>query len=47
MYLGGVASLVDAEGNILKEETKKFLVSFLEKFAAWTELFARGGASTR
>jgi len=37
VYLGGVASLVDADGNIIKEETKKFLVSFLESFAAWIE----------
>ena len=37
VYLGGVASLVDAEGNVLKEETKKFLVSFLEAFAQWIE----------
>lgn len=37
VYLGGVASLVDAEGNVIKEETKKFLVSFLEAFASWIE----------
>jgi len=37
VYLGAVASLVDAQGNIIKEETKKFLVSFLETFAAWIE----------
>ena len=37
IYLGGVASLVDAEGNIIKEETKKFLTSFLETFAGWIE----------
>ena len=37
IYLGGVASLVDAEGNIIKEETKKFLTSFLETFATWIE----------
>ena len=37
IYLGGVASLVDADGNIIKEDTKKFLTTFLETFAAWIE----------
>ena len=37
IYLGAAASLVDAEGNITKEETKKFLTGFLETFAAWIE----------
>ena len=46
IYLGGVASLVDAEGNIVKEETRKFLVAFLTAFAGWTEIFAPSAAST-
>ena len=37
IYLGGIAKLVDAEGNIINEDTKKFLTSFLEKFASWIE----------
>ena len=37
VYLGGVASLVDAEGNVLKAETKKFLTTFLETFEAWID----------
>ena len=40
VYLGGIAKLVDAEGNIINEDTKKFLTTFLEKFAAWIERFA-------
>src|SRR6476620_5457861 len=37
VYLGAVNQLVDADGNIIKEETKTFLASFLESFAAWIE----------
>jgi len=39
VYLGGVASLVDAEGNVLKDETKKFLTTFLDAFAVWIDKF--------
>ena len=42
VYLGGIAKLVDAEGNIINEDTKKFLASFLERFAGWVERFATG-----
>jgi chromate reductase len=37
VYIGGVNKLVDAQGNITNEETKKFLESFLVAFAAWIE----------
>lgn len=37
VYLSGVAALVDAEGNVLKEETKKFLTAFLDTFAVWID----------
>ncbi|MFL5563342.1 MAG: NADPH-dependent FMN reductase [Gemmatimonadaceae bacterium] len=37
VYLGGVAKLVDQEGNVINEDTKKFLTGFLEKFAGWIE----------
>jgi chromate reductase, NAD(P)H dehydrogenase (quinone) len=40
VYLGGVAKLVDADGNIINDDTKKFLSSFMTKFAAWIERFA-------
>ena len=40
VYLGGIAKLVDEQGNIINEDTKKFLTTFLEKFAGWIELFA-------
>ena len=34
-YVGGAGSLFDAEGHLVKEETKVFLRKFLEAFAAW------------
>jgi chromate reductase len=40
IYLGGIAKLVDAEGNIINPDTKKFLEGFLEKFASWIERVA-------
>lgn len=40
VYLGGIAKLVDEQGNIVNEDTKKFLTTFLEKFAGWIDLFA-------
>ena len=46
VYLGGIAKLVDAEGNIINEDTKKFLVTFLERFAAWIEIIAPARGST-
>lgn len=34
-YIGGAAVLFDKEGNITNEDTRKFLKSFVEAFAAW------------
>ena len=34
-YIGGVAGLFDAEGKIVKEDTKAFLERFMTAFAAW------------
>ncbi len=34
-YVGGVAKLFDAEGNLVSEDTKAFLRAFLQAFAAW------------
>jgi chromate reductase len=40
-YIGGAAALFDDAGNIVKEDTKKFLTKFLETFAAWVETNAK------
>jgi chromate reductase, NAD(P)H dehydrogenase (quinone) len=37
-YIGGAAALFDKEGNITNEDTRKFLKSFMEAFAAWIEV---------
>jgi chromate reductase len=34
-YIGGVAELLDASGEIKNEGTRKFLASIMEAFAAW------------
>ena len=34
-YIGGAAQLFDANGNITNENTREFLRSFMEAFAAW------------
>jgi chromate reductase len=36
-YIGGAAQLFDADGKIRNEETHKFLVKFMNAFAAWVE----------
>ncbi len=36
-YIGGVADLLDASGNLAKDETKAFLDKFLKAFAVWIE----------
>ena len=38
VYLGGVANLVDAEGNITNESTRAFLTKFMNAFAHWIEV---------
>jgi len=38
VYLGGVASLVDAEGNITNDGTRAFLTKFMSAFANWIEV---------
>jgi chromate reductase, NAD(P)H dehydrogenase (quinone) len=37
-YIGGAAALFDKEGNLAHEDTRKFLKSFIEGFAAWIEV---------
>nr|WP_314074116.1 NAD(P)H-dependent oxidoreductase [uncultured Roseococcus sp.] len=36
-YIGNVAKLLDEEGRISNEETRKFLAEFLARFAEWIE----------
>lgn len=36
-YIGGVAALFDADGNLTNEGTRTFLTTFLTAFAAWIE----------
>ncbi len=38
-YIGGAAAQFDKEGNITNDDTRKFLKSFMEAFAAWIEVF--------
>lgn len=37
-YIGGAGDLFDDQGNIIKEDTKKFLQKFIDAYAAWVEL---------
>ena len=34
-YIGGAAQLFDADGKIINEATREFLVKFINAFAAW------------
>lgn len=36
-YVGGVSKLLDAQGGIVKEETREFLRKIMQSFAAWIE----------
>ena len=38
VYLGGVANLVDEEGNITNDSTRAFLTKFMSAFAHWIEV---------
>jgi chromate reductase len=38
VYLGGVANLVDADGNITNDSTHAFLENFMSSFAHWIEV---------
>ena len=38
VYLGGVANVVDEEGNITNEGTREFLKKFMTAFAHWIEV---------
>ena len=34
-YIGGAAQLFDADGRIINEATREFLMKYLDAFAAW------------
>ena len=36
-YLGGVSQLLDEQGRLIKDDTRKFLAQFMERFAKWVE----------
>ena len=40
-YIGGAATLFDAEGKLTNESTRGFLKKFAEAFAAWIEVHKR------
>ena len=44
-YIGGAANLFDDRGNITKESTRDFLVSFVKAFAAWIETNRKSGSA--
>ncbi|MEO8451627.1 MAG: NAD(P)H-dependent oxidoreductase [Gemmatimonadota bacterium] len=37
-YIGGVATMFDAEGKLTNDATRNFLRKFMEAFAAWIEV---------
>ncbi|WP_454781345.1 NADPH-dependent FMN reductase [Legionella sp. WA2022007384] len=41
-YIGMAGDLFDAQGNITKEDTQKFLHKFMEAYANWVELNTKG-----
>ncbi|MFN4282059.1 MAG: NADPH-dependent FMN reductase [Alphaproteobacteria bacterium] len=41
VYLQFKPDLIDADGNIANEDTKKFLSGFMDKYVAWVEKLAR------
>lgn len=39
-YIGGAATLFDAEGRLTNEATREFMKKFAQAFAAWIDRFA-------
>ncbi|MDO5673747.1 MAG: NAD(P)H-dependent oxidoreductase [bacterium] len=39
-YIGNAPSFFDDKGNFVKEDTKEFLTSFMQAFAAWVDKFS-------
>ena len=36
-YVGGASTLFDEQGKLINDDTRKFLQTFMERFAAWVE----------
>ena len=41
-YIGGAATLFDAEGGVVNDETRGFLTKFMTAFAGWIETCLAG-----
>ena len=41
-YIGGAAQLFDANGDVINEKTREFLIKFMEAFAVWVTKNASG-----
>ncbi len=39
-YIGGAASLFDDAGNLVSDDTRKFIQGFMQSFARWVEIHA-------
>jgi chromate reductase, NAD(P)H dehydrogenase (quinone) len=44
LYLHFKEGLIDAEGNVSNDDTKKFLQGYVDRFAAWIERHVSGAA---
>jgi len=40
-YVGNAKNLFDEQGRLTNDDTRKFLGTFAERFAAWIEVFKR------
>ena len=41
-YIGGIGTLFDAQGGVVKDEVRAFLTTFMASFSAWVELCLKG-----
>ena len=41
-YIGQAGNLFDAKGEVTNDDTKKFLVKFMDAFVKWMERMAKG-----
>jgi chromate reductase len=44
-YIGGAATLFDADGKLINDGTRAFLQTFIDAFAAWVEIHTKGAPS--
>jgi chromate reductase len=47
VYLNFTEGLIDKDGNISKDETKKFLQKFTDKFADWVGQVGKAGSQNK